>query len=207
VAAPAGSEQQLLLLPAHLFAASPLRSAQAQTSVDHDACNAHARLHAHCQNMALPPTEALDVSISVTQTGQRALKFGQSILQKYSNQGEFPADHSSMRLYTADASFLLSRSQRPASHQGRGFVTWAYRAGGGLTCREVRAGGGGTLSGGAGTAIGEDGRGGNDVVALEGVVGVGALGSALPCAAAAPRPASVYGLIATRGTSRQKRLM
>ena len=52
------------------------------------------------------------------------------------------------------------------------------------------------MSGGSGTAIGEVGRGGNDDVALEGVVGVGALGSALPCAAAAPRPASVYGVMA-----------
>ena len=56
-----------------------------------------------------------------------------------------------------------------------------------LTWREVRAGGGGT-SGGAGTATGEEGRGGNTAVALEGVVGVGALASALP-PAAAPRPA------------------
>ena len=45
------------------------------------------------------------------------------------------------------------------------------------------------LSGGPGTGIGEDGRGGNTAVALEGVVGVGALASALPCAAAALRPA------------------
>ena len=58
-----------------------------------------------------------------------------------------------------------------------------------LTWRDVRAGGPGTLSGGPGTGIGEDGRGGNTAVALDGVVGVGALGSALPCAAAALRPA------------------
>ena len=41
-------------------------------------------------------------------------------------------------------------------------------------------GGGGMLSGGPGTGIGEDGRGGKTAVAREGVVGVGALGSGLP---------------------------
>ena len=37
--------------------------------------------------------------------------------------------------------------------------------------------------------MGEEGRGGNAAVAREGVVGVGALASALPPAAAAARPA------------------
>ncbi len=58
-----------------------------------------------------------------------------------------------------------------------------------LTWREVRVGGGGMLSGGPGTGIGEDGRGGNTAVALDGVVGVGALGSALLSVAEALRPA------------------
>ena len=75
------------------------------------------------------------------------------------------------------ASYSLCRSMAPRC--GEDVLTW----------REVRAGGGGMLSGNPGTGIGEDGRGGNTKLALEGVVGVGALGSALPCAAAALRPA------------------
>ena len=56
-----------------------------------------------------------------------------------------------------------------------------------LTWREVRAGGGG-ISGGPGTATGEEGRGGKAATAREGVVGVIVLdpASLLPPAAARP---------------------